>query len=91
MGWNIDIKTDRDISEADVEEIIARLPKRFKDGAGRQSWGWSLAVDLRLRGPREIGLSGSFSMSGEIAEGFAEAFARRLEWRKIRTEVGEIY
>ena len=91
MGWNINITTEKDVSENDIEEIIADLPETLSHGFGKQQWGWSLAVDLRLRDAREIGLSGSYGMSGKIAEGFAEAFARRLEKRGIPCDVGSLH
>jgi hypothetical protein len=90
MGWNIDIKTEKPMSEKLIEEIIVELPSELKSGFGKQSWGWSLAVDLRLRHPHEIGLSGSCSMSGHQAQFAAEAIARRLEKRGIACDVGEM-
>lgn len=90
MGWNIDIRTDKPMDESLIEEIIAELPSEISNGFGKQSWGWSLAVDLRLRDPHEIGLSGSCGMSGHKAQFAAEAIARRLEKRGIECDVGEM-
>ena len=90
MGWNITIKTtgpDGPPNEAAIDYCIERLPKSFAHGASRQRWGWSLAVDIRLSGD-SVELSGSYGMSGKIAEGFAEAFARQLEHAGFRAEVG---
>lgn len=90
MGWNIDIKTDKAMSEKLIDEIITDLPQTISHGFGKQSWGWSLAADVRLRNPQELGLSGSFSLSGKIAELAAEAFARRLEKRGYTVDVGAL-
>ena len=90
MGWNIDLKTDKPMTEAVVEEVIAELPASLSSGFGKQEWGWSLAVDVRLRNPQELGLSGSYGMSGKIAEGAAEAFARRLEKRGFQVTCSEM-
>lgn len=90
MGWSIDITTSKDVSENDIDEIINDLPDFLTQGFGKQKWGWSLAVDLCLRSSREISLSGSYSMSGENSELFAEAFARRLGKRGIPCSVGRL-
>jgi len=87
MGWNISIKTEKDVSENVIEEVIEDLPETMNLGFGKQKWGWSLSVDLRLISPREIFLSGSYGASGNISETFAEAFARRLEKRGIDCKV----
>ncbi len=104
MGWSIYIKTDKQLTEKIIEEVIADLPASMRQGGGKQRWGWSLAVDVTLKNyiwladakgtvkdePRELMLSGSFGQSGMIAEGFAEAFARRLEKRGFKVNVGKM-
>jgi hypothetical protein len=79
MGWSIDIESDREISESEIDAIVRELPQPVLGVfPSRQAWGWSLGVDARLSG-NTLSLSGSYSMSGRIAELAAEAFARRLE------------
>lgn len=93
MGWSIHIKTDKPITESVVESVIADLPASMREGhgyGGKQNWGWSLAVDVSIFKPQELLLSGSFGMSGQIAEGFAEAFARRLEKRKFNVTISPL-
>ncbi len=81
MGWNIDLETDKPMTEPLIEEIIAELPESIRDGGGKQSWGWSLAVDVRLNSEHALGLSGSYTLSGHIADRAAESFAHQLAKR----------
>ncbi len=87
MGWNIDIITDRPMSEELIEEIILDLPDSLSEGYGKTSWGWSLGVDVRLSNPNELCLSGSYSISGRISELAADAFAQRLQKLGFKTEI----
>lgn len=89
MGWDINITANKEIKSAVIDELIGDLPAGMRCGMGKQTWGWCLAVDLTLEG-RVVRLSGSCSMSGEIAEGFAEAVARRLEKRGFVVTVSEM-
>lgn len=91
MGWNINIKTDKPLTREVVKEIIPTLPDSLKRGCGEQEWGWSLAVDVRLRGANEVGLSGSYGASGYIAELAADCFASRLKAAGYGAEVGPIH
>lgn len=86
MGWDIHLKTNKRVTAAVINEIICELPASLKNGLSRQTWGWSMAVDVRLE-PGGLHLSGSYSLSGKIAEFAAEAFARRLEQRGFKVEV----
>lgn len=90
MGWNIDLQTDKPMTEMVIEEVIAELPASLQQGFGKQQWGWSLAVDVRLNNPRELGLSGSYGISGKIAECAAKEFAHRLEMRGFKVMCGEM-
>jgi len=90
MGWSIRIKTDKPMTEDVVESVINKLPASMRCGGGKQVWGWSLVVDVSLDKANELRLSGSFGMSGAIAEGVAEAFARRLEKRRFKVNVGKL-
>lgn len=91
MGWNINITTEKEISENEINSAISKLPENLSRGAGKQEWGWSLAVDVRLRRPKEIGLSGSYGVSGKIAEHFSKTLAEILESQGIRCKIGELY
>ena len=88
MGWNIKIKTDKPITETLVDEIISELPKELRFGPGKQSWGWSIAVDVNIRNQTELGLGGSYGMAAMVGSGVAEAFARRLEKRGFQVTCG---
>ena len=82
MGWNINLTLDKDVSEDIVDEICSSLPEDMRRPVGaKQEWGWSLAVDLRYRDSRLIGLSGSYGISGHIAQNWAERFADLLRKR----------
>lgn len=90
MGWNIDLKTDKPMNDVIIEEIIAELPISLSRGYGKQPWGWSLAVDVCLHSPLELKLSGSYGLSGQIAESAAEIFAYHLEKHNFRVIVSQI-
>lgn len=80
MGWLINIKSDREISEEEIDAIVDELPHELlgQFGPSKQRWGWSLAVDARIGG-NALTLSGSYAMSGRMAEPAADAFASRLK------------
>jgi hypothetical protein len=91
MGWDVTLTTDRDVTEADMDKIVTELPEGLRGhGGGKQTWGYSLAADVRLDTPREIRCSGSCTMSGHIAAGFCEAMARRLERMGCKVVIGEM-
>lgn len=90
MGWIINLKTDEPMTEKLIDEIITELPASLSQGFGKEEWGWALAVDVCLRNPRELELSGSYIMSGKIAEFAAEAFACQLEKRGFEVKCGEM-
>lgn len=79
------------MTEEIVDEVISDLPKSLSRGFGKQTWGWSLAVDVRISGPKELGLSGSYGVSGSISELAAIAFARSLEKRGFKVSIGSIH
>lgn len=84
MSWSIYITATKKITESDIDKVVSELPTKFKDkfnGAmkgTKQSWGWSLAVDLRLNSYRRILCSGSCGISGCIAEEFCDHFSKEL-------------
>jgi hypothetical protein len=85
MSWSITIGTDKDVTDEDIALVVFYLPSKFRDkcnGAmrgSRQSWGWSLAVDVQaIQNPREVVCSGSCGISGNIAEEFCEEFAKLI-------------
>lgn len=75
------MKSSKPISEALIDSVISELPDNLSRGFGKQSWGWSLAVDVKLKNPQEIALSGSYGISWEFAEVSAKAFKSILEKR----------
>ncbi len=88
MGWNITLATERSVTEEEINACVEKLPQGW-GGFGRQKWGWSLAVDIRLN-DGQVNLSGSYGMSGKIAYPFAEFMARLLRERGHEVTVGEI-
>ena len=92
MSWGIDLVTDKDVPEATIDEICSDLPEWMLGPFGsKQPWGWSLAVDLWLDSPRPktVILTGA-GFSRNAAPQFAEAFARRLEQKGFKVEIGEM-
>ncbi len=74
MGWSIRIETDREVAHADASRIVSSLPRWLLDGtlpASEQSWGWSAAVDINHPQGVVWRLSGSYSLSGKLAESAA--------------------
>jgi len=97
MSWSIYIKTDKKMTESDIDKVVAELPDKFKDkcnGAmkgSKQPWGWSLAVDVHLDNSKQIWCSGSCGISGYIAEEFCKYFAKALEKQlECKTAVGKM-
>jgi hypothetical protein len=91
MGWDIILTTNKDVTEKDVDRIVSKLPEwMLGPFGGKQDWGWSLACDVHLDSPRKIRCGGSCGISGQIAEGFCEAFARRLEHWGYKVKIGEM-
>ncbi|QSF43420.1 hypothetical protein [Paenibacillus tianjinensis] len=91
MGWSIYIKTDRDIKENDVNDIIENLQETYSypNDFGikiRQQWGWIAAVDVSIRDKNTVMLSGSYSQSGAIAEEFSAYFQEQLQVLDYQTE-----
>ncbi len=91
MGWNCNITLKEPITKEKFRGIIAQLPEKIKSGFGEQEWGWSLAVDVRLRTPTEVGLSGSCGMSGDKAEPAMKAFVAALKKGGYGPEAGDFH
>ena len=85
MGWSCYITADKEISEDHVDKILRDAPGPF---AGifpaytkKQDWGWSSGVDVSMPWPGDeyqLKLSGSYGMSGAIAEDYAEWISGEL-------------
>lgn len=70
--------TSEKVSEHAVEMVLAdNWPLQ---GFGKQSWGWSAGVDIRLD-DGQVRLSGSFSISGHLAPQAVHAMKAGLEKR----------
>jgi hypothetical protein len=91
MGWNINLTSDKPLTELLVAFAVQELPGPLKAGFGKQPWGWSLAVDVRLRDEHTLGLSGSYAMSGKDAQAAAQAFAKILRIWGHAVEIGEMH
>ena len=96
MGWTIKIKSDRDITEKDIDGIVSILPTNLKGWAEsmgakiKQPWGWSVGVDIYNPKGKELTLHGSFSMSGNIAEESAKFISSELKKIGHKIRVGKI-
>ena len=77
MGYVIEIETDKEFTEESLNSIVGNLPEELKGFNSKQTWGWSLATDVKLNvnrsGSKIISVSGSSSMSGD--KGFRMAAA----------------
>jgi len=80
MGWSIVLTSDREISPEEVEAILIENGeyKGFMGFKPRQNWGWSVAVDVSNPEGKRLRLGGSYGISGNIAESFADAMAAGL-------------
>jgi hypothetical protein len=95
MGYSIYISTDREIALEDAEAIVADLPKELHGafpgwGIARAKWGWSAATDISLPEGNEWRISGSYSMSGNVARLMADALAMRLRLRGYTVNIGDM-
>ena len=91
MGWNIELKSQKEITPQDVEKAVNALPKSLLGSyPSKQDWGWSIAVDVYNPKGKTLMLHGSYGMSGKIAEPTAEAIARQLEKLGHEITVGEM-
>lgn len=83
MGWSITLNSNKEISEEEVDRIVEQLPGEFLLGGfmepSKQDWGWSTAIDISNPRGAILNLSGSYSMSGNIAEPMASYIKEKLE------------
>ncbi|MBD8836214.1 hypothetical protein IFU39_00075 [Paenibacillus sp. CFBP 13594] len=80
MGWSIDLISNKKISEEQVDTLVSNLPANlsFPLGNTKQPWGWATMVDITLKDDNVLWLSGSYGMSGKIAEEFALHISNEL-------------
>jgi hypothetical protein len=96
MGWSIDIKVDKPITEGIIQSCLDELPPVLREhfdneglgGYSKQSWGWSCAVDVNF--PTEDGwyISGAY-WSWKLGMPFAKALAALLEKYGYAVTLGE--
>lgn len=84
MGWNIKITTNKTVYEPILDQVLRSLRMTFKPHGGRQEWGWSEAVDVRRPNRRRIELSGAYSISGNIADNYADSLTELLKERGFK-------
>jgi hypothetical protein len=95
MGWDVDIRTYKDVTEAVVDDIVQEIIASGDRemigffGGSKQEWGWSLGVDLSLVSPRKLHCSGSCSISGRYAERWCDDFILMLNERGIKAKLGK--
>lgn len=91
MGWNIELKSKKEITLADAEKMVNALPKSLLGSyPSKAYWGWSIAVDVLNPKGKTLMIHGSYGISGKIAEIAAEAIARQLEKQGHEITVGEM-
>lgn len=81
MGYIIYLKSNEKIKSREVDEIVSKLPQKFSSPVGnsRQKWGWSTAVDLSFERDEDLCVSGSYGISGHIAEEYSLYLKEELE------------
>jgi hypothetical protein len=80
MGWCIKHVYDKDILESDVQTIVNNLSPGLCSpmGNSKQSWGWTTGVDIKNPEKNKIRISGSYGLSGHIAEEFSDVLKEGL-------------
>lgn len=95
MGYSIYlIDRNKPITEELVDDIIANeLPKRLMGYFPnyKQSWGWSMKTDLKIKeksgGHKYLSVSGSFGGSGEWALDMVVVFQQLLQRKGYLIEI----
>ena len=86
MGWSVDYRSDKVITQEDIQGIVDNLPEEYLGmGFPKQQWGWLTAVGIHNPIGNEISIGGSYGISGDIAERFANYFNRQLKKRGHKT------
>ena len=75
MGYSCCIRSNKEITETDIQKIVDNIPNKFKGiqfpvFSVKQPWGWSLYSDINLPKGNEVVITGSCSVSGDDAEAF---------------------
>ena len=99
MSWSINLTSDKDIEESQIDSIVAALPKHLKGYFGgsnqRQEWGWSVCVDINKPGDifkgdkRCMYISGA-AFSGNVAHEMAIHLQNELAKVGHNIKIGEI-
>lgn len=80
MGYSCRLKSDKNILEKDIDDIVRSLPDSLSNpiGNSKQVWGWSCGCDIYTPKDTELTIGGSYSISGNIAEEFASYICSEL-------------
>lgn len=82
MGWSVNLKSNKEITFQEVENIVNQLPKHlllFGFHPHLNEWGWNAATDISKPTGKELDISGSYGISGEKAETMAKYLKEKLE------------
>lgn len=87
VGWLVVLKTDKYVLEQDIDEIVQNLPIGLKGAfrGAKQQWGWSAGADIIIK-EQNLHLSGSYGISGGIAESITQHFKEALEKKSYKVE-----
>ena len=78
MGWGMTLTTSEPVTEEQIDAVVKDLPDEMKGAFNsKQSWGWSLQVDVSQEDSKHIRVSGAW-WSVKCAEHFSKEFAKRL-------------
>lgn len=82
MGWSASLKSNKEITFNEVENIVNQLPDHllfFGFKPNLNEWGWNAATDISKPKDNELDISGSYGISGDKAEIMANYLKEKLE------------
>lgn len=82
MGWSASLKSNKEITFNEVDNIVNHLPKYllfcgFKPYLN--VWGWNAATDISKPKDNKLDIGGSYGISGDKAEIMANYLKEKLE------------
>ena len=85
MSWSANIKSDRNITQEEMQKIIDEMPDSISRisvfGKRNQlnGWGWSAGADIDIPIGNMVIIGGAYEVSEHLAEDTAKYIAGRLK------------
>lgn len=93
MGYSIHLNSNKKISKEEFDKICTNVPghldSKFPGGNPKQSWGYSLATDVKHWEDNTIVVSGSYSISWKVARDMVDYLKHKLEETGHRIEIDD--